>query len=32
MIRSVPGADKHIIRADCSRPETIAHLSRKTLS
>jgi phage terminase large subunit len=27
MIRSVPGADKHIIRADCSRPETIAHLA-----
>lgn len=27
IIRTIPGAATHIIRADCSRPETIAHLS-----
>lgn len=27
LIRTIPGADRHIIRGDCSRPETIAHLS-----
>lgn len=27
VINTVPGANKHTIRADCSRPETIAHLS-----
>jgi phage terminase large subunit len=27
MIRSIPGAGDHVIRADCSRPETIAHLA-----
>jgi phage terminase large subunit len=27
VIRTIPGAASHVIRADCSRPETIAHLS-----
>jgi phage terminase large subunit len=27
LIRTIPGAGSHIIRADCARPETIAHLA-----
>lgn len=27
-MRDIPGCDRHIIRADCSRPETISYLSR----
>ena len=27
--KTVPGADQYVIRADCARPETIAHVAKK---
>jgi phage terminase large subunit len=32
LIRTIPGADKHTIRGDCSRPETIVHLVDRGLN
>jgi phage terminase large subunit len=31
LIKSVPGASNHVIRADCSRPETIAEMCKRGL-
>lgn len=31
LIKSIPGADNHVIRADCSRPETIAEMNKRGL-